>query len=157
MFLFEVVSVVVTVIKYPVLAQLSFCLSLEVWMEGGGNLPPPFGKVGIATAHIKGAAGSIAMPPRSWLTPSICVHTKSFMFHFLSYFQPYDFFVRFNFELSDIIGQLVITILKQLLFHLSDIFGHFTISLGNNLILEVVSVFARPAMIFKKCLLLKMV
>lgn len=31
-------------------------------------------------------------------------------------FQPYDFFVRFNFQLSDFFGQLVLTFLKQFLF-----------------------------------------
>ena len=109
-------------------------------VKGGGNLPPPFDKVGIATAHIKGAAGSIAMPPRSWLVLPDSVHTKSSMFCFLNHFQPYDLFVRFNFHLSDFIGQLVITIMKQLPFQPSDFFGHFTLSLSNKLILEVVQV-----------------
>jgi hypothetical protein len=90
----------VKVIKYSVLSQLSFCLSPEVWMEEGWQFATPFGKVGIAAVDFKGAAGFIAMPPCSWLTPSVCVHTKSSMFRFLSHFQQYDFFVHFNDHLA---------------------------------------------------------
>ena len=126
-------------------------------VKGGGNLPPPFGMFWIATADFGFAVGFIAMPLRSWLTPSVGVHTKSSMFRSLSHFQPYEFYVRFNFELSDYFGQLVIIILKQLLFHRSDFIGHFTIVLGNKLILQIVPVFAQSTATFKRCLLIKII